>query len=147
MTIGLFTWWAISISWNIAFLIAAGFYLYASSRAKRREDTREENKREILNEHSARARGYKTQLKATVRRAAKNFIFVWILLGLLVFYIFSVQMGTGKLSEAVFAVGNITVEALLVLYLVRNRDKIPAKKHTEKTERELHTQTPAPTEN
>lgn len=121
MTIDLFTWWAISISWSILFLIVAGFYLYASSRAKRKEDTREESKRKMNDEHSGRV--YKTQLKATTGRIAKDFIFVWILLGLLVFYIFSVQLGTGRLSEAVFAVGNIVVEALLVFYLFRNREK------------------------
>jgi len=146
LTIGLFTWWAISISWNIAFLIVAGFYLYASSKAKRKEDKRKESKQEIDDEHSVRARGYKTQLKATAGRMAKNFIFVWILLGLLVFYIFSVQLGTGKLSEVVFAGGNIVVEALLIFYLVRNRDKIPAKEHAEKTGRELHVEPRAPTE-
>jgi hypothetical protein len=105
-TIDLFTWWAISISWSIVFLIVAGFYLYASSGAKRKKDTRVGN-----------------QLKAKAVSVSKNFIFVWILLGLLVFYIFSVQLGTGTLSESVFALGNIVVEALLVFYLFRNRDK------------------------
>jgi heme/copper-type cytochrome/quinol oxidase subunit 2 len=106
LTIDLFTWWAISISWSIAFLIVAGLYLYTSSRAKHKEDTRVGN-----------------QLKAEVVSVSKNFIFVWILLGLLVFYIFSVQLGTGTLPELVFALGNIVVEALLVSYLFRNRDK------------------------
>jgi di/tricarboxylate transporter len=106
VTIDLFTWWVISISWSIAFLIVAGFYLYSISKAKRKEDTR-----------------VGTQLKAKALRISKNFIFVWILLGLLVFYIFSVQLGTGRLSESVFALGNIIVEALLVFYLFRNRDK------------------------
>jgi hypothetical protein len=147
LTIDLFTWWAISISWSIAFLIVAGFYLYASSRAKREEDTREKSKREMDDEHSVRARGYKTQLKATARSMAKNFIFIWVLLGLLVFYIFSVQLGTGKLSEAVFAVGNIVVEALLIFYLVRNRDKMPAKEQTERSGRESHVEARAPAEN
>jgi hypothetical protein len=131
-TISLFTWWEISISWNIVFLIVAGFYLYASSRAKHKEDTREESKRKMNDEHSVRAGAYKTQLKATAGSIAKNFIFVWILLGLLVFYIFSVQLGTGKLSEAVFAVGNVVVEALLVFYLIRNRDKMPAGEQKER---------------
>ena len=123
MTIDLFTWWALSISWSIVFLIVAGFYLYSSSRAKRKEDTREETKRKMNDEHSVRACAYKTPLKATAGRVAKNFIFVWILLGLLVFYIFSVQLGTGTLSEVVFALGNIVVEALLVFYLLKNRQK------------------------
>jgi membrane protein implicated in regulation of membrane protease activity len=128
LTIDLFTWWAISISWSILFLIVAGFYLYASSRAKRKEDTQEETKRKLNDEHSVRA--YKTQLKATAGRIAKDFIFVWILLGLLVFYIFSVQLGTGRLSEAVFAGGNIVVEALLVFYLFRNREKTQSENRT-----------------
>jgi len=147
LTIDLFTWWAISISWSIAFLIVAGFYLYASSRPKRKEDTREESKRKTNDEHSVKARTYKTQLKATAGSIAKNFIFVWILLGLLVFYIFSVQLGTGTLPEAVFAAGNIVVEALLVFYLLKNRDKIPTEEQTEKAGRELHAEARAPTEN
>jgi multidrug efflux pump subunit AcrB len=129
----LFVWWAISISWSIVFLIAASFYLYVSSRARRKEDATEETKRKMNDEHSVRERGYKTQLKATARSIAKNFIFVWILLGLLVFYIFSVKLGTGTLPEAVFAVGNIVVEALLVFYLFRNRDKMPAEEQTERS--------------
>jgi hypothetical protein len=63
------------------------------------------------------------QFKVEAVTISKNFIFVWILLGLLVFYIFSVKLGTGRFSELVFALGNITVEVLLVLYLFRNRDK------------------------
>jgi hypothetical protein len=74
-------------------------------------------------ERSLRARAYKTQLKATAGRIAKDFIFIWILLGLLVFYIFSVRLGTGRVPEVVFAGGNIAVEALLVFYLFKNREK------------------------
>jgi len=133
---GLFAWWAISISWNIAFLIVAGFYLYGSSRPRRQAGLRKESKRNMDDEHSFNASRHKTQWKATARSLAKNFVFVWILLCLLVFYIFSVKMGTGKLSEVVFAVGNVAVEALLVFYLVRNRDRIPAKQQTEKIGRE-----------
>ena len=147
MTIDLFAWWALSISWNIVFLIVAGLYLYASSRAKRKKDTLEESKRKMNDENSARERASKTQLKAKAGRIAKNFIFVWILLGLLVFYIFSVQLGTGRLSEVVFAVGNIAVEALLVFYLLKNRDKKPAEAQTEKSGRGLHAEACAPTEN
>jgi magnesium-transporting ATPase (P-type) len=107
LTIDLFTWWIISISWSIAFLIVAGFYLYArSSKSKGEEDTRVRN-----------------ELKAKTVSISKNFVFVWTLLGLLAFYIFSVHLGTGALSELVFALGNIFVEVLLVFYLFRNRDK------------------------
>lgn len=128
MTLDLFAWWALSISWNIVFLIAAGFYLYASSRAKRKKAAQEETKRKTNDDHSLRV--YKTQWKATVGRIAKNFIFIWILLGLLVFYIFSVQLGAGRLSEVVFAVGNIVVEVLLVSYLFKNREKTQSKNRT-----------------
>lgn len=123
MTIDLFAWWALSISWSIVFLIGAGFYLYGSSRAKRKEAAQEETRRKMNDEHSVGVRARKTQLKARVGRIAKDFIFVWILVGLLVFYIFSVQLGTGRLSEVVFAGGNIFVEAVLVFYLFKNREK------------------------
>jgi membrane protein implicated in regulation of membrane protease activity len=146
-TIDLFAWWAISISWSIAFLIVAGFYLYGSSRAKRKEDTWEESKRAMNDEHSVKARTYKTQWKATARSLAKDFIFVWTLLGLLIFYIFSVQLGTGTLPEVVFVAGNIVVEVLLVFYLLRNRDKIPTEEQTETPGQELHAEARAPTEN
>lgn len=74
-------------------------------------------------EHSVRAPAYRIQLKAKVERIAKGFTFVWILIGLLVFYIFSDQMGTGVLPQIVFASGNIAVEAILVFYLLKNRDQ------------------------
>jgi hypothetical protein len=123
LTIDLFTWWTISISWNIVFLIAAGFYLYAASRPKRREDSSEVTKQKTNDEHSAKVPVHTIPFKAKVGRIAKNFIFIWILLGLLFFYVFSVRLGTGPLPQAVFASGNIAVEALLVLYLFKYRDK------------------------
>jgi hypothetical protein len=49
----------------------------------------------------------------------KNFMFVWVLLSLLVFYIVSIQIG----SAAIFAAGNIVMEVILVIYLIRNRTK------------------------
>ena len=124
MAIGLFTWWAISISWNIVFLIVAGLYLYGSSRSKRKEGSSEETEQKMNDEHSVRAPAYRIQLKARVGRVAKDFIFVWILMSLLVFYIFSVQLGTGLIPQIVFASGNIVVEAILIIYLLKNRDKI-----------------------
>jgi hypothetical protein len=48
-----------------------------------------------------------------------DFIFVWVLLGLLIFYIVSINIG----SATVFAAGNIFVEALLVAYLLKNRKR------------------------
>jgi hypothetical protein len=123
LAIDLFTWWTISISWNIVFLIVAGFYLYGSSRHKRNKDSSEVTRQKMNDEHSVRAPVVRIQLKAKVGRIAKDFIFVWILLGLLFFYIFSVRLGTGTLPQAVFASGNIAVEALLVFYLFKYRDK------------------------
>ena len=49
----------------------------------------------------------------------RNFVFVWVLLGLLVFYIVTIQLGSVEL----FATGNVIVEALLIVYLMRNRTK------------------------
>jgi len=168
MTIDLFTWWEICISWSIVFLIVAGFYLYASSKPKLKENTPKKIKswRDRLSEsrlsepgtftalalmsiigafaqtvcwllpgciflllamlvaiESQRKQWHIHQFKAKVATAGKNFIFVWTLLGLLAFYIFSVRLGTGTLPEVVFALGNIVVEVLLVLYLLKNRDR------------------------
>ncbi len=94
--IDLFVWWAITISGGIAFLILVSIYLYGNSKAKRHE-----SKKVILKTF----------------RFGKNFAFVWVLIGLLVFYIFSVNIG----SAAIFAAGNIIVEAILIAYLIKNR--------------------------
>lgn len=98
MILDLFTWWIISISWSIAFLIVAGIYLYADSSTKRKENSR---------------------IKWNLVKLTKDFVFVWFLLGLLIFYIVSVKIG----SSAIFAAGNIVVEAMLIAYVVRNRQK------------------------
>ncbi len=99
--IDLFAWWALSISFSTMFLTLISIYLFINSKSRRKEDT---------------------QKKASAFRTGKNFVFVFVLLGLLVFYIFSIQLGSGTLSESVFTVGNIIVEALLLLYLLRNRE-------------------------
>lgn len=98
MTLDLFFWWAATITGGIAVLIAVSVYLYTSSRAICKESG-----------------------KATAGKAnpAKDFIFVWVLIGLLVFYIISVNIG----SSLVFAAGNIAVEMFLIAYLVRNRQR------------------------
>jgi Flp pilus assembly protein TadB len=51
------------------------------------------------------------------QRFVIDFIFVWVLLGILVFYIMSIAIG----SALIFAAGNILVEALLIIYLLENR--------------------------
>lgn len=102
MEIDLFTWWALSISFSSIFLTLVSIYLFVDTKSRRKEG--------VLK-------------KANVFGIVRNFVFVWVLLGLLVFYIFSINLGAGVLSEAVFTVGNIIVEVLLVLYLLRNREK------------------------
>jgi hypothetical protein len=51
-----------------------------------------------------------------IARLAKDFVFVWILLALLVLYIVSVGQG----SYPLFAIGNIVVETILIVYVVRS---------------------------
>jgi len=92
----LFQWWAACISGGSVFLTLVSIYLYVSSRTKRR---------------TGRPRG------AGALRFGIDFMFVWILLGLLVFYIVSIDIG----SAAIFAAGNILVEALLIIYLLKNK--------------------------
>jgi hypothetical protein len=103
-SIDLFTWWALSISSSITFITLISVYLYASSKPKRKRDIQKED---------------------GIVRIGKDFAFVLALIGLLIFYIFSIQLArtsnTSMLSEAVFAVGNIVVEAVLILYLLTNR--------------------------
>ena len=91
-----FIWWIITISWSIAFLILVSIYLYGNSRTKRKESVR-----------------------TTVDRVrlVKDFVFVWVLIGLLVFYTISVNIG----SAVLFAAGNIVVEIILIVYLMKSR--------------------------
>jgi 4-hydroxybenzoate polyprenyltransferase len=102
MDIDLFAWWALSISFSSIFLAIVSIYLFVDTKSRREEGVRK---------------------KTNVFGILRNFVFVWVLLGLLVFYIFSINLGAGVLSEAVFTGGNIVVEVLLVLYLLRNREK------------------------
>jgi len=95
LNLDLFAWWAVTISGGIAFLILVSIYLYTKSRVIRRESHK----------------------SAAGTRLGKDFIFVWVLIGLLVFYIVSVNIG----SSMVFAAGNIIVEAMLIAYLIMNR--------------------------
>ncbi len=92
----LFQWWAACISGGSVFLTLVSIYLYVSSRTKRKVGG---------------PRG------AGALRFGVDFVFVWILLGLLVFYIVSINIG----SAAIFAAGNIFVEALLIIYLLKNK--------------------------
>jgi Flp pilus assembly protein TadB len=95
-SLDLFTWWAITISAGSIFLTSVSIYIYASTKTRRKESE---------------------QTKANVTSIVKNFAFVWVLLGLLIFYIVSIQIG----SIVIFAAGNILVEILLIVYLLKNR--------------------------
>jgi cobalamin synthase len=97
-SLDLFTWWAITISGGSIFLTLVSIYIYAGTRARRKENG---------------------QTTANVANKMKDFVFVWVLLGLLIFYIVSIQIG----SIVIFAAGNILVEVLLIVYLLRNRTK------------------------
>jgi len=91
----LFGWWIATISWSIAFPIVVSIYLY-------RRRTR----------RSTAVTGGKIQW-------ARDFTFVWFLLGLLVFYIITVSQG----SSLEFGIGNIAFELLLIAYAFRNQQK------------------------
>jgi len=96
--VDLFSWWAIIISGGSIFHALVSIYLYANTKTRR-----EKNK--------------KTSKYAI--RLLEDFVFVWVLLGLLIFYIVSIQIG----SAIIFAAGNILVEAALTVYLIKNRKR------------------------
>jgi len=87
--------WAICISWSAAFLAVVSIYLYMASRKKR----------------------MKSDQAAGRSGLAKDFVFVWVLLSLLVLYIVSIDRG----SSILFVAGNIIVVAVLVAYTVKSR--------------------------
>ena len=87
-------WWSISITWSAVFLIGVSLYLYWDRRKRFTEGTR------IFS-----------------RVKLKDFVFVWVLAGLLGLYIVSIY----RTSSLVFAAGNLIVEAILVVYTIRNK--------------------------
>lgn len=103
-SLDLFVWWALSISFSIIVLTAVSIYLYLDSRSKRGGEDQ------------------KTSAKKRYLRLIESFAFVWVLVGLLIFYISSIQLGATVVTEVVFAIGNIVVEILLIIYLIRNRE-------------------------
>ena len=112
--------WAVCISWSALFLTAVSLYLYVDSRKSRKQSTH-----------------------ATSRfRFVRDFVFVWVLLGLLGLYIVSIDRG----SSIVFASGNLVVEALLIAYTVRNRPRegpeIERRTWASENERRIHAGTP-----
>jgi Flp pilus assembly protein TadB len=99
VSIDLFQWWAATISAGSLFLTLVGAYLYLESKKRRKENERRKER--------------------SIRRLLTDFIFVWVLLGLLIFYIVAIDVG----SDVIFAAGNVLVEAGLVIYLVKNKTK------------------------
>ena len=97
----LFQWWAATITAGTVFLVLVAVYLYADSKKKRRSI------------HEKRG--------SKLKRVVTDFFFVWVLFGLLVFYIVSIDIG----SEVIFAVGNVLVEVLLFLYLIASWKRNP----------------------
>jgi hypothetical protein len=89
----LFGWWISSISFNIIFVVLASIYLYRR-----------------------RKRGPVAPTGNRLVRLAKDFAFVWLLLGLLILYVASIGGGNYWL----FAAGNIVVEILLVIYVMQS---------------------------
>ena len=90
----LFDWWMSSITFDIVFVIAASIYLYRHKKTSENEVFRGVRK---------------------LVHILKEFVFVWALLGLLIFYVYSVGVG----SYFIFAVGNVAVEVLLALYVIK----------------------------
>jgi cbb3-type cytochrome oxidase subunit 3 len=89
-------WWSISISFSAVFLIAVSLYLYWDRRKRSPEGAR------ILS-----------------RVKLHDFVFVWVLAVLLGLYIVSIYRG----SSLAFAAGNLAVEAILVIYTIRNKSE------------------------
>jgi hypothetical protein len=95
---GLFYLWTIVIAGGTVFLTAISVYIYLNNLKKMR--------------HTGGA-------KMSIAIIGKDFVFVWILLGLLVLYVVSI----GSISGFLFAVGNIIVEAVLLIYVLKNRTR------------------------
>jgi uncharacterized protein YqhQ len=87
----------ISISFSIVFLTIVSIYLYENRTCER---TRE-------------------RVGAKAKRVLTNFVFVWVLIGLLVFYIVAVKLA----SALIFAAGNVVVEVILITYLFRHKTR------------------------
>jgi len=96
----LLVWWEATITAGTMFLVLVSVYIY-------------------FNGGMGRKNGNNTWGLGML----KNFIFIWVMLGLLALYIVSISGG----SYTLFAAGNIVVEIILVVYiLIRGKLKPPA---------------------
>jgi len=92
----LFFVWAMSISCSALFLIAVSIFLYVG-------------------------RNQRSTFKVSTSHVRLNdFVFVILLAGLLGLYIVSIE----RTSSLIFAAGNIIVEAILILYTVKNKSAV-----------------------
>jgi hypothetical protein len=92
----LFELWVITITWSIVFLILVSFFLYRKRRTPARLETR-----------------------AGLKRFVGDFVFVWVLMALLVFYVVTIDAG----SDRLFIAGNLAVELFLVYYIMKNKKR------------------------
>lgn len=92
----LFVWWVVTISWSTIFLIIVSVYLY---RGRKKSERR------------------KTVTTFPFLQVMKDFVFVWVLIVLLIFYIVSIS----QRSALLFAIGNIAVESILLLYTFKHK--------------------------
>jgi hypothetical protein len=88
----LFSWWAATITSGIMFLIVVSSAIYYW------------RKRPVSS-------------KSTASNVVREFSFVWALMALLILYLISINLG----SYILFAIGNIIVEVLLLIYVFLKR--------------------------
>jgi hypothetical protein len=88
----LFSWWAVTITTGIMFLIVVSSAIYYWRKSP-------------------------AASKGSASKVIKDFAFVWVLMILLILYLISINMG----SYLLFMVGNIVVEALLLVYVYMKR--------------------------
>jgi hypothetical protein len=89
---GLFDWWIATISWSIAFPIVVSIYLYRHRVHPQPASPKKQSRFHVI----------------------EDFTFVWFLLGLLAFYVVAVSQA----SYTFFALGNVAVEILLIIYVL-----------------------------
>ncbi len=87
--------WTVCITWSALFLTTISLYLYIGTRKHHVDSAQAPSRFKLV----------------------KDFVFIWVLLGLLGLYIISIDRG----SSIIFASGNIIVEVILIAYTMKNR--------------------------
>jgi hypothetical protein len=88
----LFSWWAATITVGIMFLIVVSSAIYFW-------------------------RNRPKSSKSSAPKVLREFAFVWALMTLLILYLISINLG----SYVLFAIGNVVVEVLLLIYVYIKR--------------------------